>query len=392
MGFPDIYAIVMLRSLSLASSNGRCGMIVPLSLTFSEDFVDLRKSLEVHGSRWFSSYDNIPAAVFSGVSQRCTIWLSGHGNDGAHSTPMYRWRSAARPNLVESLTYASLGSVTKETRGIPKLGSANALSILNSITEPKGKKQREILATGRLGGDRIGFSQAARNFVSAFREDPPCLDGISLKSVPASQNGDLKLSNDEAACAVLSVLLGETLFSYWLAVGDGFHVTGGVLKDFIGCLNYLDTLHFAALVDLGKILHARRHEALVFKKNAGKYVGNYNYRTLHGITRRADLTLMMALRIEPKLALSVLNDVQCVLAINEFAGEKGIPPAVKEVLRPLPRNIDQETKRLAEIDAALITYYGLKRSEYEFVLNRDVVLYGAAADEDGSELGDDGDE
>jgi hypothetical protein len=150
----------------------------------------------------------------------------------------------------------------------------------------------------------------------------------------------------------------------------------------------VEASNFSVLVDLGKMLHARRHEALAFKKNAGKYVGNYNYRALHEITRRADLTLMMALRIDPKSTLSILNDVQRVLAINEFAGEKGIPPAVKKVLRPLPRKIDQETKRLAEIDAPLIAYYGLKKPEYEFVLSRDVVLYDAAADENGSEPGD----
>lgn len=53
--FPDIFAHVMLQSLSLAAGNGRCGMIVPLSLTFSEDFGELRRSLAIHGSRWFPS-------------------------------------------------------------------------------------------------------------------------------------------------------------------------------------------------------------------------------------------------------------------------------------------------------------------------------------------------
>ena len=390
--FPDIYAHVMLRSLNLAASNGRCGMIVPLSLMFSEDFSDLRKSLEVHGSRWFSSYDNIPAAVFSGVSQRCTIWLSGNGKDGAHSTPMYRWRSAARPNLVDSLAYTPVGTAAKGTRGIPKVGSANALSMLNSITQPTGKKQREILATGRMGGARIGFSQAARNFVSVFREDPPCLDATSLKAVEASKIGDLKFANEDAAFAALASLLGEAYFYYWLVQGDGFDVTGWVLKDFLGCLNYLDASHFSSLVDLGKILHARRHEALAFKKNAGKYVGNYNYRPLHEITRRVDLMLMMALRIEPKSALGILNDVQRVLAINEFAGEKGIPLAVKKVLRPLARDISKETKRLAAIDAALIAYYGLKETQFDFVLRRDVVLYDASSDEEASDAGEDEDE
>ena len=185
-------------------------------------------------------------------------------------------------------------------------------------------------------------------------------------------------ANEEAAYAVLSVLLGETLFAYWLVLGDGFHVTGGVLKDFLGCLNCLDAPNFAALAALGKILHARRHEALVFKKNAGKYVGNFNYRTLHEITRRADLVLMMGLKTEFKAALGLLNDVQRVLAINEFAGEKGIPSAVKHVLRPLPRDTAREMRLLKEIDGSLLQYYKLNVQELDFILNRDVVLYDAS--------------
>lgn len=203
--------------------------------------------------------------------------------------------------------------------------------------------------------------------------------------MPTSQNGDLRLANEEFANATLSVLLGETLFSYWLALGDGFHVTGGVLKDFLACLNYLDGPSFSALADLDKILHVRRHEALAFKKNAGKYVGNFNYRALHEITRRADLVLMMGLKVEPKEALGILNDVQRVLAINEFAGERGIPLAIKEVLPPLPRDIDQEAQLLNTIDESLMEYYSLKKPEYDFLLNCDVVLYDASSEDEGSE-------
>jgi hypothetical protein len=266
-------------------------------------------------------------------------------------------------------------------RGIPKVGSPTGLSVLNSISQPSAKKHREIFATGRVGGVRLGFSQAARNFVSVFREDPPCLDAKSLKSVPASKIGDLMLANDDAAFASLAALLGECYFHYWLVQGDGFDVTGWVLKDYLKCLNYISPESFSILVDIGRILHSRRHEALAFKKNAGKYVGNFNYRALHDVTRRADLSLCMGLEIEPKAALSVLNDVQRVLAINEFAGEKGIPPAVKKVLRPLRRDVDKETHRLDEIDKVLLRWSCMDRRQYEFLLNQDVVLNDIEAEE-----------
>ena len=72
--YPDIYAYVLERSKQVTSKIGRCGMILPLSITFSRDFVELRQNVRAWGTSWLSSFDNIPAALFAGVSQRCTIW------------------------------------------------------------------------------------------------------------------------------------------------------------------------------------------------------------------------------------------------------------------------------------------------------------------------------
>jgi hypothetical protein len=384
LGYPDVYALVMLRSLSLLAPSGRCGMIVPLSVTFSEDFATLRETLGQGRRQWFSSFDNIPAAVFSGVSQRCTIWLAGGGKGTAQTTPMYRWRSSARPHLVTTLSYTDLASAAKGIRGIPKALSADSLAILNAITKPERGSQRQVLLPGRQRGARLGFTQAARNFVSVFREDPPCLSVTNLKPVAASQIGEIQFADEDSAFAALAALLGEFYFHYWLVQGDGFHVTGWMIKDYVACLNHIEATRFSTMAQLGRMLHARRHEALVYKKNAGKYVGNFNYRPLHAITRRADIVLMAALGITPKAALGLFNDMQRVLAINAFAGEKGIPAAAKAVLRPLRRDPDKEAALLATVDADLRTHYGLSEAAYDFFLNRDVVLAGPT-DEDEEE-------
>jgi hypothetical protein len=382
LAYPDIYALVMLRSLSLLAPAGRCGMIVPLSLTFSEDFGSLRDTLRQHRQQWFSSFDNIPAAVFSGVSQRCTIWLSGHGNGSAHSTAMYRWRAAARPNLVASLKYTGLDDAVKGIRGVPKVMSEDGLAILNAITKPSRPRERQVLLPGRQRGARIGFTQAARNFVSVFREDPPCLSVAKLKAVGTSQIGEIQLADEDAAFAALAALLGEFYFHYWLVQGDGFHVTAWMIKDYVACLNHIDPPRYRTMSQLGRMLHARRHEALVFKKNAGKYVGNFNYRPLHAFTRRSDLVLMAALGVTPQESLDLFNGVQRVLAINAFAGEKGIPAAAKAVLCPLPLDSDQEARLLAAVDADLRAHYGLSEAAYEFLLHRDVILASADGEEE----------
>ena len=98
--FPDIYGHVLSKSLALTTRNGRCGMIIPLSITFSGEFKSLRRNLCNWGSGWFSSYDNIPAALFAGVSQRCTIWIGYDSGASVFVAPMYRWRASYRSHLL----------------------------------------------------------------------------------------------------------------------------------------------------------------------------------------------------------------------------------------------------------------------------------------------------
>jgi hypothetical protein len=89
-------------------------------------------------------------------------------------------------------------------------------------------------------------------------------------------------------------------------------------------------LHKSYVSELGNLLHLRRNEALVFKKNAGKFVGNFNYRSLHPITRRADLLFAAYSGMNPSQIADISDYVQRVLSINIHAGEKSIPSEVKQ--------------------------------------------------------------
>lgn len=380
--FPDIYGYFLLRSQDVANQHGRCGQIVPLSLTFSEDFEPLRARLRQSGTGWYSSFDNIPAALFVGVSQRCTIWISSPLGQSTHTAPMYRWRAAARPHLVDLISYTIADGLISQVRGLPKLASKDGHAAIRAISSKQSAPGRQIFATGRVGGSRLGFSQAARNFISIFRSDPPCLDEVSYRRVPSSKIGSVHFANEDAAFASLSALLGELYFNYWLIQGDGFDVTGWVIKDFLVCLAHVDEHVFSDMAFLGRLLHDRRSEALAFKRNAGKYVGNYNYRGLHAITRRSDLVLMKGLGLPAKVATSIFDEVQRVLSTNPFAGEKGIPDGLRAALiEPTDGQIIDEN-RLAEIDERLRSYLGFSDQAYDFLLNHDVVLASAAGEDD----------
>jgi hypothetical protein len=115
---PDIYAPVLERCVALLSAQGRTGMIVPLSVTFSAGFDALRRlAFEQYGSSWFSSFARIPAALFGGeVRVRNTIHIgSRSGGKGTHgqrkiprlwTTVLHRWFEEARPYLFTTLAYS----------------------------------------------------------------------------------------------------------------------------------------------------------------------------------------------------------------------------------------------------------------------------------------------
>ena len=87
------------------------------------------------------------------------------------------------------------------------------------------------------------------------------------------------------------------------------------------------------------MIHEQRYSALVFKKNAGKYVGNYNYQRLRPLTRRADLVFLSALGASWGELEELFSFVSLVRSVNSEAGEKNIPSNLRDAL-PQPPEID----------------------------------------------------
>ena len=369
---PDIYGHILLKSLELTNSGGRSGMIIPLSITFSGGFKNVREKLCKWGGGWFSSFDNIPAALFVGVSQRCTIWIGSHVPTETFVAPMYRWRAVARKHLLTNLSYVPKGDrLDVGASGLPKIASGFQETALDAILASSLQKFRTVVSTGK-STHTLGFSPTARNFVSVFLNDPPNLDAVSLSNVASSVNGNLSLNDSSDTYAALAATAGELFFWYWIVRGDGFHVTSFLVRDYLATLEHLPPVHYELLTRLGHLLHIERNRWLVFKKNAGKYVGNYNYRGAFAITRRADLLFMDGLYRNREEALDIFDYVQRVLAINKYAGEKGIPAEVKAKF-PIPQlESDRFSQVFTETDSKLIGGYHFSQEELEYIVNYDI--------------------
>ena len=298
--YPDIYAYVLERSMQVTSKIGRCGMILPLSITFSRDFVKLRQNVRTWGTSWLSSFDNIPAALFAEVSQRCTILVSAPSGHNSFTTRLNRWRAQYRPSLMANISYTAVPSDYEVgSFGFPRLSGKQSERLLRLHSRIASKASTGLVAPSDSQGV-LGFSPTARNFISTYLEPPPTLDLDGRIIQDAASGSSVALASVELARAALAVTSGTACFWYWLTRGDGFHVTNSLLSEYLSPLSELPSECQHKLELIGELLHESRNAALVFKKNAGKYVGNFNYTSLDKLTVRADLVFFGGLRSQPE--------------------------------------------------------------------------------------------
>lgn len=230
----DIYAVVLERSARLLHRNGGSAMIVPLSLTFSGDFADIRRLLDRdYAANWFSSFGRIPAALFAhDVRVRNTIHI-GRKESAArqsHTTVLHRWFDQARPALFQRLAYAPF--TREHFKGlIPKVN------------------------TPRLSDATADLRNAAFLFLN-----------------------------------------GKIMLAYWFMVGDDFDLTKWMFADFpIDLAAVASGANRDAIERLAGELEEAMNRNVSFKLNAGKRVGNFNLAKCRDVTDRSDRIFAEAL-------------------------------------------------------------------------------------------------
>ena len=352
--FPDIYAYVVLRGEGIKHRQGKIGFIVPMSLAFSYAFSELRHRLTQYGTHWFSVYDNIPAPLFSGVSQRCLIWISDFADKCLYTTGLLRWRANFRACLLETITYTEISQGVRIGEfGIPRIPSSDSRYMLDLhigyATQQLGHSVSYVNPDSPA--TNLRYSPTGRNFISTYLKQPPVMQLEDDELLADARGGpSVALASAEMAFASLAATSGDVCFWYWLVRGDGFHVTNRVLADYLMPLNSFPEEHLQRLIMIGELLHKYRFAALVFKKNAGKFVGNYNYRKLDLLSRRADMIFLSGLGAEWEDIEQLFSTVSLVRAVNESTGEKSIPKFIKERFLPPDMQELESREELSQID------------------------------------------
>ena len=296
-GCPDIYGMVVERATELCRGNGRTSMIVPLSMGFSEDFSTLREYLYKQcGHLWFSSFGRIPSALFSFDTRvRNTIYLAKRSTETEPTrmtTRLHRWFDSERPFLFDNLNYCPF-SPPLFGGLVPKLGSAQLVQGLETLLSGGDYRLANDLSPSRQGFP-LHFKQTAYNWLTFCVEQPPVIgaDGEDLQQTGYSSSRFLDETERD-----LSLLLtnGLLIYTWWVAVGDDFHLT---LKNFTSAPfgpKQLSKRQRARMLKTVPELAEAMAGNVVYKLNAGKNIGNYNLAKCRHVTNKIDKAWLQTL-------------------------------------------------------------------------------------------------
>jgi len=267
----DLYALASERSLVLSHTTSRWSFIVPLSLTFSEDFESLREILQTsRRSIWYSNFDNIPDRAFTGAKesdntsknnqQRVTILVAGAANSlirRAFSTPTLRWRSPERERMIVDFPYAEVTEAT-DRDGWPKLaGEPMSLALFKAV---QSWPSLESLLVKKSSYQLI-VPKTASYYVAAYKDAKERSEQMSL------------FFKDEDARDLACVIINGNFFFWWNRLyGDSFHITRGLVAS---CP--VPASPKVGYKDLAQDIYAAQTECSVYKAYRGELVPNVNY-------------------------------------------------------------------------------------------------------------------
>lgn len=294
----NLYGYCIERSFNILAKNGRCGMIVPLSLTFSRDFISIRQMfIETKGTLWQSSYDNIPDRLFTGVKessntsksnqQRTTIFILDQTPNcfSIHSSPLLRWKAIERYRLFSELEITNTTSISNKN-SFPKVGNEKLFAFYSKWFSQPNKLASTMVTTSSYS---LVVPKTAGYYIAAYPEE---MDRTKQSSLHFR-------TRDERDFAF--VLLNSNVFFWlWRVSGDGFDVTMSTISS-CPIFRPSNSLHSKIAEEMYQALP----ECTVYKAYRGVNVPNVNFNLRMDLLFKADDWIIK--NIAPDLELSSLD-------------------------------------------------------------------------------------
>lgn len=202
----NLYAFTIERSKDLLQSEGREGMIIPIS-AFANDSMSTLQELVKHdyGNKWISTFHQRPAQLFEGVLQRLCILLTDRtASDNIFTSGIYRWYSHTRSLLFQNVSY-SKSDQTKQQH-IIKVGTKIELSIFSKYSQHK--RTADYLAVNP-NKNNVYYRTAGGGYWVTFLNGEFDCDAVSNKHTSIQQAYNAK---------VLTAAYNSNLFWWYYAI------------------------------------------------------------------------------------------------------------------------------------------------------------------------------
>ncbi len=206
----NLYAIMMERSLAILS-NGRFGMIVPVSGACTDGFAPLRSSLSKAGDMVVSHFNDRPSRLFDGIEHcRLSIFLLNVGSSvrRVFSTAYNKWQASERDTLFQKLTFTE--SVKPVFDGLlPKFTHPLELSILQKFYRtPRTPKA----SAKRVGQASIYYTRKLSSFVQIL-DFVPAIYNAAGKLRKPSELKEIRFDSEIERGGVLAFLNSSLFYS-----------------------------------------------------------------------------------------------------------------------------------------------------------------------------------
>ncbi len=215
----NLFAFVGERCFRLSKSNGRIGIIVPISSISTPRMDDLMNLLASEaGQLHVSNYAVRPGKLFVGVDMNLTILLINRGQEKPNSlfsTRYQRWAQQYRPFLFENIEYCK-SEYRQQLSCIPKFGNGADLKVWKKILRFEPFAQLPIRAGS---GTTIYYHSGGRYFRKCL------LEALSVEYKPLEVAKGTEYQ-------VVALLSSSLYYWFWLCTSDCYHVTKPDIANF----------------------------------------------------------------------------------------------------------------------------------------------------------------
>lgn len=203
----NLYGYVIERCYKIMNDKALIGMIIPISAFSNSSMLTLQKFIKKFPITYISNFHQRPAALFEGVLQRLSIFISLKKSDKKeiHSSIVYRWNVNTRDNLFPNVSYTQCDQ-TKQDNSL-KIGFEIEKSILKKYFAHKPISG--LVSKSAVSSNAIHYRTAGGGYWVTILNTPFATTSLSNKSTSFLIENNSK---------VISAILNSNLFWWYYTI------------------------------------------------------------------------------------------------------------------------------------------------------------------------------